>query len=94
MQSLTNYPSQALLEAIACGNYVVATDTIDTDYIVKDDFGCLVNNDERDISEGILKAMKIVSDKQEAVVCSARQFAEMKFNIRNSIEYFKNILEK
>ena len=53
-----NYPSQVLLESIACGNYIVATDNVDTDRIVKDKFGCLVDNSPDNIASGICKAIE------------------------------------
>ena len=93
LQIITNYPSQVLLESIACGNYIVATDNVDTDRIVKDKFGCLVDNSPDNIASGICKAIELVeSAESNNIVKNAREFAENNFCIDNSLDYFSKIL--
>jgi glycosyltransferase involved in cell wall biosynthesis len=43
LQEFSNYPSQSLLEAMLCGCCVVATDTGETDLLVKKPFGTIVS---------------------------------------------------
>lgn len=46
LQKHNNYPSQSLLEAMACGNAVVATDRGETRRLVTSDLGILIEEDE------------------------------------------------
>lgn len=92
LQDVTNYPSQVLLESISCGNYIVATNTTDTNQILDDSFSCLVEQNVNSVSEGIVQAMdKVISDREHKYITDARLFAEKKFDINNSIDYFKRL---
>ena len=54
LQDLNNYPSQALLEAMACGCAVIATDSGETRLLVNDRVGFLVGKDPAEIAGRIL----------------------------------------
>ena len=43
LQSGTNYPSQSLLEAMACGNAVIASKTGDTELLINSENGLLID---------------------------------------------------
>ena len=53
MQRDENYPSQSLLEAMACENAVIATNVGLTKAIVKDSFGILINSNETELFNAI-----------------------------------------
>lgn len=52
LQERENYPSQSLIEAMACGNAIVATDVGLTRQLVKEEFGILVH-DKQSLVEAI-----------------------------------------
>jgi len=89
VQSIENYPSQALMEAIACGNYIIATRVGDTGRIVRNGFGSLVPVSEDRLSEALLEAVIRLEDQRFAanVVDAARAFAEETFSIQRFCEY-------
>lgn len=92
LQDVTNYPSQVLLESISTGNYIVATNTMDTKQILDDSFSCCVEQNVNSIAEGIIYAIdKVLADTDRQYVKDARVFAEKRFNIDNSVEYFKRL---
>jgi glycosyltransferase involved in cell wall biosynthesis len=57
LQGGENYPSQSLLEAMAAGNAVVATDVGQTRKLVTEENGVLVAADARQVGEAILKLL-------------------------------------
>ncbi|PRY96389.1 glycosyltransferase involved in cell wall biosynthesis [Marinilabilia salmonicolor] len=58
LQSNENYPSQSLMEAMACENGVVVTDVGDTRKLVIEKEGLLVNTDPAGIAEAIRSLME------------------------------------
>ncbi len=55
LQQKENYPSQSLLEAMACGNAVVATNVGLTNLLVNKHTGILIDYDVEQLSEAIVK---------------------------------------
>lgn len=87
LQRDENYPSQSLLEAMACRNAIIATNVGLTHLIVKDDFGFLINNTKQ------LLDTLIYLDKNQALCESMGRLAE-KFMINNhQIEKFYNYIK-
>ncbi len=58
LQSEENYPSQSLLEAMACANAIVATDVGDTWRLVDDQNGLRVQPSADAIAEGIIQLLE------------------------------------
>lgn len=89
IQEDENYPSQSLLEAIACGNFIIATNVGDSHLIVKKPFGVLVNKDLEDITIELEKAMRdlIDDDYEKSIIKNARNFAEEHFSIKEYSEF-------
>jgi len=94
LQNHENYPSQVLLEAIASGNYIVATKFGDTNKIVQPEFGTLINLNQQSLSNAIKKSIQLVENKPDYIVKSARSFAEQHFNQIKSISHIQNIFSK
>lgn len=92
LQSITNYPSQSLLEAIATGCFCIATNCGDTSRIVNSDFGELVEFDAIEIAAMIKKAMLFSDERYKQVTRNAREFAENNFDIEIPIAYYTKII--
>lgn len=58
LQQKENYPSQSLLEAMACGNAIIATDVGLTNLLVNKNTGILIDYDVEQLSEAILELCK------------------------------------
>lgn len=93
IQSINNYPSQSLLEAIASGCYIIASDEGDTKLLVKNDFGCLCKLDVSTISEAILSYFERSEEEKKKDSEAARNFALKTINIENSVTYYKKIIQ-
>ena len=91
LQRLGNYPSQSLLEAMACGNYCIVTNTYDSNLLVNDSFGILINDDVDSLSEALLEAMRLSESEYIKISEEARSFLKVNHNIQRSAEYFENI---
>ena len=72
LQENDNYPSQSLLEAMACGNAIIATDEGETFKIVNDSNGIRVKRKASDIVEAfkelINKDLKLMSQNSRSMV--------------------------
>ena len=94
LQTYGNYPSQSLLEALACGNYCIVTDTYDSELLVPDDCGTLVEQD----TESIAKAMSaLINTPIESINTSAntaREFIMQNHTAERSAEYYKELLNE
>ncbi len=93
IQKDDNYPSQALMEAISAGNYVVATNVGDTFRMVNSEFAKLVEPTSHDLSEALKEAISLVSTNEtfEAIVSAARDFALSNFHIKKMAEHYNNL---
>lgn len=94
LQSVTNYPSQSLIEAIACGCYCIATDCGDTKLLIKPEFGKLVSFTPQAIADGILDAIQCCKTEQQIIIENSRVFALDKCNISTSVHYFEKLICK
>jgi len=53
LQENDNYPSQSLIEAMACENAIIATDVGNTQLLVSDNEGILINKDAEELANAI-----------------------------------------
>jgi len=53
LQSTNNYPSQSVLEAMACGNAIIATNVGDTSLFVNTQNGILINRNPNELANAI-----------------------------------------
>lgn len=90
LQDFTNYPSQSLIEAISCGCWCIATNVGETELLVKDYFGELVDLNINSISKAILRAIE-KTDSLE-YVDRELQFAKENFDIMKSANYYAGII--
>lgn len=93
LQLINNYPSQSLLEAIACGCYIIASDEGDTKLLVKPDFGVCCALTEESISKCILNYLEKKQEEKTKIIEKARLFSEETFNMDKSICHYRNIID-
>ena len=94
LQYINNYPSQSLLEAIACGCYIIASDEGDTRILVRPEFGSCCQLNVNSIAKAILDYIKKPASEKNKIVKMARSFAERKFNISDSVEHYVKIINQ
>ena len=89
LQKRENYPSQSLLEAIACGCYCIATNVGNTKALIKESFGTLINNDMEELKNALLYAISLFDKEHEKILKSATEFAEKNFNPEKAIQHYE-----
>ena len=94
LQTNDNYPSQALLEAISCGCYIIATDVGETKRLADGiSFSSLIDNDKQSLASAILNYLELSEDEKSVSVRLAREFAEKNFLLETSVNYFADIIQ-
>ena len=88
LQDKENYPSQSLLEAMACGNCVVATDVGDTHKLVDSSNGVLVHRDGTDIALAVCNLLENPL-KTQSLGRNGRNKVLNEHNIPRYLKYFK-----
>ncbi len=93
LQSGTNYPSQSVLEAMACGNAVIASNTGDTGLFINENNGILIN---LSLDELVAAIEKLINDKQltNKLGVYAREYAMSNHTTEKYINYFMDLLNK
>lgn len=92
LQMYNNYPSQALLEAMAAGTAIIATNTGETYKLIRDmDTGILISPNCYNLREKILFLLKNPT-LMEKIGRNARRFVFKHYTIENFVEYLKNEL--
>lgn len=94
LQENENYPSQSLLEAIACGCYCIATDVGDTHSIVNSGFGVLIDRDCNCLARQLLLFMNMNYEDYCSIYEKARTFATEQFEPMNAIHHYERICNK
>ena len=92
LQKYGNYPSQALLEAQACGNYCIVTDTGDSRMIVEHGRGKLINDDSESLWNAIEFAMNMSAEDQKLVAEKAREYIQKNHTIERSVAYYTELI--
>lgn len=93
LQSGTNYPSQSVIEAMACGNAVIASNTGDTDLFINNNNGQLIPLE----LNGLVKAMEeMIINKENTIALGkkAREFVMQNHTSQRYINYFTGIIKK
>jgi glycosyltransferase involved in cell wall biosynthesis len=91
LQSGTNYPSQSVLEAMACGNAIVASDTGDTRLFVNPQNGVLVQLNTDSVASAI---KKLIADNSAAKTLGlqAAKFAKENHTIEKVSDYYLGLI--
>lgn len=93
LQKSNNYPSQSLIEAMACENAIIATDVGETRKIVTENEGILVREDPVEIANAIIELIES-PEKISLMGKSARNKVLAKHNADKYLEYFYSLESK
>jgi glycosyltransferase involved in cell wall biosynthesis len=91
LQSTNNYPSQAVLEAMACGNAIVATDVGDTRMFINNENGYLIGSGVTELISALrfcLKSPEVIKQKGNF----ASKFVRENFTINKAANYYLNLI--
>lgn len=91
LQTGTNYPSQSLLEAMACGNAVIASNTGDTGLLVNGSNGYLIDLDPDSLVHALLRLIEN-KEKTNSMGAIARQFVLENHTIDKYSDYYTDML--
>jgi glycosyltransferase involved in cell wall biosynthesis len=92
IQSTNNYPSQSVLEAMACGNAIIATDVGDTRMFVNEDNGTLITLDTDSLAGAIRFYLDNPGKAKEKGAFAARYVRE-NFTIEKAAAYYLGLFE-
>ncbi len=95
LQLHNNYPSKSLIEAMAAGAIPVVTDTGQTRWLVKDEFGYFVHEDftTGDLSKIFSEITQMPDSLLEKKAQLARDFILENYSINNSVNYFTELYQ-
>lgn len=91
LQSPTNYPSQSLIEAMACGCYCIVTDTGESKLMITQEFGNLIKSTPDALVDAIRRAMKHSEQECEAIASAARRYVATYFTLERSLEHYEQL---
>ncbi len=93
LQSATNYPSQSILEAMACGNTIIASDVGDTKLFINNENGILINLSVNELAAAI---ENLINNKELASKLGAngRDYAMKNHTIEKYTKYFTELINK
>jgi glycosyltransferase involved in cell wall biosynthesis len=93
IQTLTNYPSQSVLEAMACGNAIIASCTGDTGLFINEQNGILIDLNE----DSLVAALEdLLENKKKAIQLgkNAREYVLKNHAIETFADYFIKLLNE
>lgn len=93
LQTNENYPSQSLIEAMACENGVVVTDVGDTRMLVTGEEGRLVNGDYREVASAI-RALLENETLREKLGRRAREKVTTEHTVERFVSWFEEVMKK
>lgn len=90
IQKNNNYPSQSLLEAMACGNSIIATDVGETRKLINSTNGVLIGESAEELSSVICS---LISDDvlMDKLGMNARKKVLEEHNVSNYLSYFYSL---
>ncbi|MGC9374928.1 MAG: glycosyltransferase [Bacteroidales bacterium] len=91
LQQDENYPSQAIMEAMACENAIVATNVGNTSLLTDSSTGVLVSHNPKEIADAIFRLISLNEQKLAQIGKLARNRVMKKHNIINYLQYFLSI---
>ena len=92
IQETNNYPSQSVLEAMACQNAIIASDVGDTRMFINKDNGILVKLNCKDISKAI-EYLYLDRELTKKLGKNARNFVFKNHNINKSVNYYERLFK-
>jgi glycosyltransferase involved in cell wall biosynthesis len=92
LQQTNNYPSQSVLEAMACGNAIIATDVGDTRMFINENNGILVNFDSVQIAQAI-ERLYLNRDYLKSLGLYARKYVIQNQSQSKCVTYYENLFK-
>lgn len=93
IQSTNNYPSQSVLEAMACGNAIVATDVGDTRMFINENNGILIDLEVSKLVKAI-ETLYLNKELSERLGRYAYSYVRENHTIEKMAEYYVNLFYK
>jgi glycosyltransferase involved in cell wall biosynthesis len=93
IQTTNNYPSQSVLEAMACGNTIVATDVGDTRMFVNENNGILIKLDVAELVNAI-ETLYLDKDLSGRMHKNASSYVRENHTIKKMADYYISLFNK
>ena len=93
IQTTNNYPSQSVLEAMACGNAIVATDVGDTRMFVNENNGILITLDVDELVNAI-ETLYLNKDLRDQMHKNAYTYVRENHTITKMADYYISLFNK
>lgn len=93
LQKNTNYPSQSALEAMACGNAIVASDTGDTNLFINNENGLLIKLSIEELAQA-LESLINNSELTRKLGKNARDFTTKNHTIEKYTAYLTELINE
>lgn len=92
LQSTNNYPSQSVLEAMGCGNAIIATDVGDTRKFINEKNGILINLDIEKLTDAI-KSLYLDKDLREQLGRNAYDYVRQNHTVEKMADYYISLFD-
>lgn len=93
IQTRTNYPSQSVLEAMACGNAIIASDVGDTRMFINEKNGILIDLN-RDALVKAIEYLYLNQEKTKELGLYAEKYVKENHTIKRSADYYLELFHK
>ncbi len=93
IQTTNNYPSQSVLEAMACGNAIIATDVGDTRMFINENNGILIKLDVHELVNAI-ENLYLNKELTDRLGKYAYTYVRENHNIQKVADYYIDLFQK
>jgi glycosyltransferase involved in cell wall biosynthesis len=93
LQTTNNYPSQSVLEAMGCGNAIIATDVGDTRMFVNEENGLLINLNADELANAI-ETLYLNKELRDRLGRYAYSYVRENHTMEKMAEYYIGLFNK
>lgn len=93
IQTTNNYPSQSVLEAMGCGNAIVATNVGDTSMFINEGNGILINLDAKELSDAI-ETLYLNKELRDKLGNYAYSYVRENHTVEKMADYYISLFNK
>ena len=93
LQTTNNYPSQSVLEAMGCGNAIIASDVGDTRMFINQENGLLINLDVIELLNAI-ETLYLDKELRDRLGSHAYSYVRENHTIEKMADYYVELLDK
>ena len=90
VQTTNNYPSQSVLEAMGCGNAIIASDVGDTKMFINKENGILINLDIEELVDAI-EYLYLNRELREQMGKNAYNYVRENHNVERMADYYESL---